>query len=165
MDSTYKTNRYNMPLFEMVGVTSTDKTFNIAFLSNEKDDNFTWALQECQKLVRGKEMGPNVVVNDRDPALMNAVDVVFLDAPLVCCYHVVKNVTEKCKQDCEVRDAEKVKHSDVVKSMTDAFEDLLNSLTKERYAQTVVEFRELCKRWPRFLTLQNPFDMQLDEMS
>jgi hypothetical protein len=96
-----------MPLFEMVGVTSTDKTFNIAFLSNEKDDNFTWALQECQKLVRGKEMGPNVVVNDRDPALMNAVDVVFLDAPLVCCYHVVKNVTAKCKQDCKVRDAEK----------------------------------------------------------
>jgi hypothetical protein len=70
MDSMYKTNRYNMPLFEMVGVTSTDKTFNVALISNEKEDNYTWALQECQKLSISKKVGPKVVVNDRDPALM-----------------------------------------------------------------------------------------------
>jgi hypothetical protein len=72
MDSTYKINCYNMPLFEMVGVTSTDKTFNVAFafISNEKEDNYTWALQECQKLSISKKVGPKVVVNDRDPALM-----------------------------------------------------------------------------------------------
>jgi alpha-glucosidase len=70
MDSTYKTNCYNMPLFEMVGVTSTDKTFNVALISNEKEDNYTWALQECQKLSISKKVGPKVVVNDRDPALM-----------------------------------------------------------------------------------------------
>jgi hypothetical protein len=70
MDSTYKTNCYNMPLFEMVCVTSTDKTFNVALISNEKEDNYTWALQECQKLSISKKVGPKVVVNDRDPALM-----------------------------------------------------------------------------------------------
>ncbi|XP_004506414.1 uncharacterized protein [Cicer arietinum] len=31
MDITYKTNKYKLPLFEIVGVTSTELTFNIAF--------------------------------------------------------------------------------------------------------------------------------------
>jgi hypothetical protein len=43
MDSTYKTNKYKMPLFEIVGFTSNEKTFNVGFawLTNEKEDNFT----------------------------------------------------------------------------------------------------------------------------
>jgi hypothetical protein len=45
---TYKTNKYGMLLFEIVGVTSTEKTFGVvfAFSSNEKEDNFTWVLQQ-----------------------------------------------------------------------------------------------------------------------
>jgi hypothetical protein len=41
---------------ERVGVTSTEKTFNVAFafISNEKKNNFTWILQECQRLLRSK---------------------------------------------------------------------------------------------------------------
>jgi len=43
MDSTYKTNLYKMPLFEIVGVTSTDVTYSVglAFMTVEKEDNFT----------------------------------------------------------------------------------------------------------------------------
>jgi hypothetical protein len=38
-------------------------------------------------------VGPKVVVNDRDPAHMNGVEVVNPDsAKLVCRYHVGKNV-------------------------------------------------------------------------
>ena len=46
MDTTYKTNRFNMPLFEIIGVTSTDLTFSVAFvfIQFEKEDNFAWAL-------------------------------------------------------------------------------------------------------------------------
>ncbi|XP_038697717.1 uncharacterized protein LOC119995314 [Tripterygium wilfordii] len=46
MNSTYKTNRFHMPLFEIVGVTSTNKTLSIAFvlLQSEKEDNYTWAM-------------------------------------------------------------------------------------------------------------------------
>src|SRR4051812_42758220 len=42
LDSTYKTNKYRLPLFEMADVTSTEKTFAIgfAFLECEKEDNF-----------------------------------------------------------------------------------------------------------------------------
>jgi hypothetical protein len=166
MDSTFTINCYNMSLFEMVGVTSTDKTFNVAFtfISNEKEDNYTWALQECQKLLMSKKVGLKVVVSDRDPALMNAIDVVFPDAQkLVCHYHVGKNVSTKCKQYCKVKEGENLKHSNVVKSVTNAFEDLLNSPTKERYAEVVLEFRELCKRWPRFVNYVQSTVLDTDE--
>lgn len=46
MDCTYKTNRYRMPLLEIVRLTSTNMTFVVAFvyLQYENEDNFTWAL-------------------------------------------------------------------------------------------------------------------------
>ena len=42
IDSTYKTNKYKLPLLEIVGVTSTEKTYSVgfAFLECEKEDNF-----------------------------------------------------------------------------------------------------------------------------
>ncbi|XP_022032371.1 uncharacterized protein LOC110933458 [Helianthus annuus] len=51
IDVTYKTNHYNMPFLEVVGVTSTSKTFSIAFafMHNEKTVNYTWVLN-CLKL-------------------------------------------------------------------------------------------------------------------
>jgi alpha-glucosidase len=42
LDSTYKTNKYRLPLLEFVGTTSTEQTFSIGFalLSAEKESNF-----------------------------------------------------------------------------------------------------------------------------
>ena len=52
MDSTYKTNKYRLPLLEIVGVTSTGLTFSVAFvlLSNERENNFIWTA-ETQRVV------------------------------------------------------------------------------------------------------------------
>jgi hypothetical protein len=54
MDSTYKTNMYRMSLFEIVGVTSTDMTYSVgfAFMTAEKEDNFTCVLQMLLKLLK-----------------------------------------------------------------------------------------------------------------
>ncbi|CAJ2636981.1 unnamed protein product [Trifolium pratense] len=64
MDSTYKTNKYKMPLFEIVGFTSTGRSFNVAFawLTNEREDNFTWALEHCVSLLRNEDVRPKRVV-------------------------------------------------------------------------------------------------------
>jgi hypothetical protein len=87
MDSTYKTNMYNMPLFYMVGVKSIDKIFNVAFgfLANENEDKFTWVLQECWCLLRSEYMRLKVIVTDRNVALLNVIDQVFLDAAALVC--------------------------------------------------------------------------------
>ncbi|XP_045810541.1 uncharacterized protein LOC123904983 [Trifolium pratense] len=57
LDSTYKTNKYKMPLFEIVGVTSTEESYNVgfAYIANEKEDYFTWALETCQSLLNSKD--------------------------------------------------------------------------------------------------------------
>jgi len=49
MDSIHKTNKYRMPLPEIVGVTSTRMTFSPAFvlLPSEREKNFVWALKGC----------------------------------------------------------------------------------------------------------------------
>jgi len=67
MDSTYKTNLYRMPLFEIVGVTSTDMTYSVgfAFMTAEKDDNFTWALKMLLKLLKPKSDMPKVVITEK----------------------------------------------------------------------------------------------------
>ncbi|XP_058726781.1 protein FAR1-RELATED SEQUENCE 5-like [Vicia villosa] len=54
LNSTYKTNNYRLLLFEMVGVTSIDKTYVVGFasLECEKEDNFRWALELCRSLLK-----------------------------------------------------------------------------------------------------------------
>ena len=79
MDSTYKTNNYRMPLFEIVGCTSTKMTYLVgfAFLHFELEDKFTWALTMMKGLLSSKDNMPKVIVTDRDGALMNAAGTVF----------------------------------------------------------------------------------------
>ncbi|KAJ1391958.1 MULE transposase domain [Sesbania bispinosa] len=50
VDTTYKTNKYRLPLLEIVVVTSTELTFSVAFayLECETKDNFTWALDKVR---------------------------------------------------------------------------------------------------------------------
>jgi hypothetical protein len=73
MDFTYKMNLYRMSFFEIIGVTSTDMTYLIsfAFLTAEKEENFTWVLQMLFQLLNSKKDMLKVVVTDRDTTLIN----------------------------------------------------------------------------------------------
>nr|XP_011463603.1 PREDICTED: protein FAR1-RELATED SEQUENCE 2-like [Fragaria vesca subsp. vesca] len=100
MDCTYKTNRYRFPLFEIVGITCTKKTFNVAFvyMSKEAEDNYTWALSRLKIILGGNDSMPEVIVTDRELALMKAVHQVFPETRhILCKWHISKNVLKKCK--------------------------------------------------------------------
>ncbi|XP_052728537.1 uncharacterized protein LOC108327432 [Vigna angularis] len=106
MDSTYKTNKYQLPLLEIVGMTSTGLTYSVAFafLSSERQNNFTWDLQKLRGLFLNTDTGPQVIVSDRDLSLMNSIGNVFpLSYQLLCRFHISKNVLAKCKMllDCK----------------------------------------------------------------
>ncbi|XP_024628739.1 protein FAR1-RELATED SEQUENCE 5-like [Medicago truncatula] len=68
MDSTYKTNNYQMLLFEIVGCSSTKMTYSIGltFLHFELEDNFTLALTMVKGLLSSKDNMPKVIVTKRD---------------------------------------------------------------------------------------------------
>ncbi|KAJ9539294.1 hypothetical protein OSB04_032027 [Centaurea solstitialis] len=58
---------YEIPLLEIVGVTSTNRTFCIAFvfMHKEKISNYTWALG-CLKSIIYDNFYPDVIVTDRE---------------------------------------------------------------------------------------------------
>ncbi|XP_038683661.1 protein FAR1-RELATED SEQUENCE 5-like [Tripterygium wilfordii] len=100
MDATYKTNRFRMPLFEIVGVTSTKMTFCIGFvfLQAEKEDNYTWALN-CLRSTLDESTFPRVIVTDRDLALMRSCAQVFPESmKLLCRWHIDRAVIAHCKK-------------------------------------------------------------------
>ncbi|XP_057444559.1 protein FAR1-RELATED SEQUENCE 6-like [Lotus japonicus] len=104
LDSTYKTNKYRIPLLEMVGMTSVGFTYTIAFgyMCNECEPEVTWALQKLRGLLLREEDMPKVMVTDKDTALMNAVTVTFpTTAHLLCQFHIAKCKKAKCKLTIE----------------------------------------------------------------
>ncbi|KAJ0548314.1 putative OTU domain, MULE transposase domain, FHY3/FAR1 family [Helianthus annuus] len=106
IDATYKTNRYKMPLVQIIGVTSTLMSFCIAhaFVSNEKQENFTWVLQRLRHSL-DSVMEPRVIVTDRDRALMNACATVFPRARhSLCRWHIQQNIFKHCRKSFRTED-------------------------------------------------------------
>ena len=78
MDCAYKTNRYRLPLLEIVGVTSTNMTFSVAsaYLYSEREEHYVWALDKLKSLM-DENAQPKVIVSDRELSLIKAIDKVF----------------------------------------------------------------------------------------
>ncbi|GAU27086.1 hypothetical protein TSUD_103950 [Trifolium subterraneum] len=151
MDSTYKTNKYKMPLFEIVSVTSTEESYNVgfAYIPNEKEDNFVWALETCKSLLITKETFPKVIVTDRDKSLMNVVAKVFPNSTaLVCRVHVYKNVKAKLKALCNAKEQ---KIDQLLKTLKLQWNSIIDSTSEESYTTAVVEFRKVFENFPNFV--------------
>jgi len=100
IDSTYKINRYRLPLLDFVGVTPIGMTFTVgfAYLEGERVNNLVWALEQFRGLFLRNDRLPVVIVTDKNLALMNAVKVVFSECTnLLCKFHIDKNVKAECK--------------------------------------------------------------------
>ncbi|KAG5742853.1 hypothetical protein H9Q72_014522, partial [Fusarium xylarioides] len=93
-----------MPLFNICGVTSTNKTFQVAavFLSGETEAQYSWAIVMLYRLLlESKIPMPKVTVTDRDIALMNAFSrhpVLDKVPHILCRWHINMNVLAKTKQ-------------------------------------------------------------------
>ncbi|RZC02629.1 Protein FAR1-RELATED SEQUENCE 6, partial [Glycine soja] len=113
IDSTYKTNRYRLPLLDFVGVTPTTMTFSagFAYLEAERVNNIVWALERFRDLFLRNDRLPLVIVTDRDLALMNAVKTVFPESTNLLCrvesaHWALKRVLQNSVGDlCSVWDA------------------------------------------------------------
>ena len=80
IDATYKTNEYYIPLLEVVGITSTMRTYPLifAYLVNERLDRLTWVLGTLKNLIIEKRaVMPSMLVTDRDLALMKTIETCF----------------------------------------------------------------------------------------
>ncbi|KAF7140308.1 hypothetical protein RHSIM_Rhsim06G0070800 [Rhododendron simsii] len=86
-DELVKTNRYKMRYFDIIGVSSFNKSFYscFAFLEKEGEEDYAWALRMFSNLL-GPSCQPSVIVSDRELALM-----------LLCVWYIEKNILTHCK--------------------------------------------------------------------
>ncbi|XP_058217748.1 PKS-NRPS hybrid synthetase cheA-like [Rhododendron vialii] len=130
MDCTYKTNRYRFPLLQIVGITSTERTFSaaFAFIDGEKEENYTWVLEKLKSIMDPAAL-PGVIVTDRELALVNAITRVFPTAShLLCRWHIGQNVYAKCRKMFDETTWALFKH---------AWDSLVYSPTISLYEQTL----------------------------
>lgn len=127
MDCTYKTNRYRLLLLEIVGVTSTDKTFSVAFayLKFEKAGNYEWVLRRLAMIMKGCPM-PNVIATYRELGLMKAIAAIYPSSRhMLCIWHISKNILANCKKLFEPKKWK-------------SFDDELSILFKEESEESVL---------------------------
>ena len=94
LDCTYRTNKFKMPLLNIVGTTCLDTNFHAAFcfLSKEEEGDYVWTLEQLKKLfILGMQV--HAIVTDQEISVINACQQVFPTVDrLLCLWHVEKNV-------------------------------------------------------------------------
>ena len=132
-----------MPFVEIVGVTSTRKTFCIAFafISEEKEKNYKWVLERLKLTLEGC-MHPRVIITDRDLALINAYKKVFPNATrLLCRWHIQRNILKRCRP--------MIKTQNDWDSFYSTWKLLVDSLTWTSYLENYEQIRLVLRRYPR----------------
>jgi MULE transposase domain len=147
IDCTYKTNRFHMPLLNICSVTGNKKTVQIAlcFMSGEKESDYKWAVNCFQDLISENSIEqPLSIVTDRELALMNCLDEIFLDSThLLCTWHVNMNILANCRKHFP-SDKKQGDTITIDPKWEDFLKDwslLLNSSTRLEYAARLAKFR------------------------
>ncbi len=102
LDSTYKTNRFNMPLLNICAITGSNKVIQVGlvFLSFEKESDYNWAIS-CLRTIMYDNMIQELlsIVTDRELALIKCLETWFPKSRhLLCRWHVNMNVLAKTKK-------------------------------------------------------------------
>jgi len=102
LDSTYKTNKFNLYLLDIVGVTATNNSFIIgqAFLSAESTEDYIWVLEWVRNYYREAQLpNPRSITTDKAGGLAQAVTQIFPDSPhLLCIWHINNDVEAHCRE-------------------------------------------------------------------
>jgi len=91
-----------MPLLNICAISGNNRVVQIglAFLSAEKQGDYTWAIQQLRQIMTSKSIeGPVSIVTDRELALINCLEALFPDSiHLLCHWHVNMNILAKTKR-------------------------------------------------------------------
>ena len=110
LDCTYKTNRYKMPLLNVLGTTGTNKSFYacFAFLEGETTQDYVWVLEKISAVFTSLDLPPPpVLTTDMEPAVIAAIAEVFPPPQtrhLLCQWHMNKNILANCRPDFESKE-------------------------------------------------------------
>ncbi|XP_052198420.1 protein FAR1-RELATED SEQUENCE 5-like [Diospyros lotus] len=134
-DTTYLTNRYDMPFAPFVGVNHHGQSILLGcgIISNEDTRTFVWLFRtwlECME-----DQAPAGIITDQDRAMQNAIEIVFPNTKhRWCLWHILKKLPEKFgNHSCKAYILSGV-HEVVYESQSpEEFEEAWNSMI-EKYA-------------------------------
>lgn len=161
MDCTCRTNRFNMPLLNIVGVTGMNTTIHIAqvFIRGEKECDYTWAATQLKAfMIRYEIEFPQVIFTDRDLTLLNALESTLPGVPaLLCIWHIVRDVESHARTNTFRRQKDpssqtetpKMRDSAAHRNFCDAFLRLVRSTTEAEYWLRRQELYALSRRETR----------------
>ncbi|XP_022863478.1 protein FAR1-RELATED SEQUENCE 5-like [Olea europaea var. sylvestris] len=95
-DTTYLTNKYDMPFAPFVGVNHHGQLILLGcgLLSNEDTDTFVWLFKTWMLFMHGK--APNGIITYQDRAIQNAIKIVFPNTRhRWCLWHILKKLLKK----------------------------------------------------------------------
>lgn len=101
MDSTYNTNRFNLPLVHITGQTCLNQTFLVggAFM-RENEESYVWLLEQLIKVYRAHNLDlPHTLVTDADRSISAARRRVLPKTNhMLCIWHVKRNIQATAKK-------------------------------------------------------------------
>ncbi|XP_050207574.1 uncharacterized protein LOC126656996 [Mercurialis annua] len=151
MDSTYKTNKYHMPFFEIIGMTPSNKNFLIAYaiMKDETEGSYRWVLERLRFLI-GDLLQPTCIFTDRELGLLKPVKEIFPYTPhLLCTWHINKDVEDKvfklCGRDTAITDT----------FMNGSWKKLIKAQTEEQYVAALTTVKMRTRAFPAVIQYLN----------
>jgi hypothetical protein len=96
-DTTYLTNRYDMPFAPFVGVNHHGQSILLGagLISNENTETFVWLFSTWLECMNDK--APSAIITDQDRAMKNAIAIVFAEKTRhrYCLWHIMRKLPEK----------------------------------------------------------------------
>ena len=108
IDTTHKSNRFNMPLFDIIVINNFGQTTTcfFALLDDQKFDSFCWALNQFRSQLT---QFPNIIFSDEEEALVKGIFIIFFlykfekaiekvflrSKNYLCSWHVQQNFKKK----------------------------------------------------------------------
>lgn len=100
IDATYKTNRFKMPMVDIVGRAANGGTFYVgcAFVSDE-EDSYRWVLGELRGILHSRSIPlPTTVFSDDADSLLAALAAELPETrALLCIWHIQKNIEKRLR--------------------------------------------------------------------
>ncbi|KAH7685558.1 FHY3/FAR1 family protein [Dioscorea alata] len=132
-DTTYLTNKYDMPFAPFVGVNHHGQTilFGCGLLSKEDTETYIWLFKTWLECMSGK--APNAIITDQCMAIQGAIRTVFPNSHhRLCLWHIMKKVPEKLGGLTHYKAIKKILKSIVYEAIdVQEFEDIWLKMIKD----------------------------------
>ena len=153
MDCTYKTNRYRMPLLDIVGSTACNGTFYVAFafLSTEKQESYDFVLNNLANVYRQLTLPPpKTILTDKDKALLKSINEIFPRTDsMLCHWHINKNLLTKARPIIRKETARTLAGDNIANQR-----QLLVANAKEFQNQVEEKWKEMLDFWTKVITAE-----------